>query len=649
MGCSRASPPTLILNSGWGYHIHWALTPEAGTHKVQCSAVAKGIIAQANKLCEEAARGFRPSCEIPSAWDNTFDVGARLARYPGTLNNKAHRAGVDPRRVTIEYSSDTRLDPAQLTKLADALCQGWVQPEVQEEDIPNVPPAQSGSPTASDVDFRQQSLADGRSWQTIINMMSPGEKFKVVCPFGGTSLGSGFFAKDAQGKPRYYSGPTRTTYWNTYIKPSGAEVVPLRRNTRGAIVNSWSNLEKLLEQDGDLDFWYNAWSEREMNGADEVGDTMWSYIQLHMEQKYAWHWSVPHTRLQNLISLVAQRHRRNPVVDYLDSLSWDGVERLNTWIHRACRAPDTELHRAYSRAWAISLIARARDPGCKVDTCLVLTGQQGFGKSQLFAAWVDIPGIPGLFSDTPMDLKNKDSYLQLYSCWVYEDAELAATGVAGAEAKKAFLSSSTDRVRPPYGRTVREFKRHTVIVGTTNDREVLRDRTGSRRFWVVQVPAGDRRADLAWLRRNRAQLLAEAQHYYRNGERWWLHGRIDAIREQQNESFQYRDHFSECAKVAFCANGGGWNRSNRITVAAFARAMSVGTTKVDPQRRGLSLSSALQQAGFIKRRSGGLSYYYRRGSQQCKSNGLTELTRWLVNDHPVVINNNNDTQHTDEQ
>ena len=43
----------------------------------------------------------------------------------------------------------------------------------------------------------------------------------------------------------------------------------------------------------------------------------------------------------------------------------------------------------------------------------------------------------------------KDAYIQLYGSWVYEDAELGAMGAAVIEAKKAFLSSRVDRIRPP--------------------------------------------------------------------------------------------------------------------------------------------------------------------------------------------------------
>ena len=80
-----------------------------------------------------------------------------------------------------------------------------------------------------DVDFRSQRLADGRSWQQLADALAPGERLKVICPFGGTSVGSGFFHREADGRVRYYSAPQATTYWNSYKPQTTPGLVELRR------------------------------------------------------------------------------------------------------------------------------------------------------------------------------------------------------------------------------------------------------------------------------------------------------------------------------------------------------------------------------------------------------------------------------------
>ena len=52
---------------------------------------------------------------------------------------------------------------------------------------------------------------------------------------------------------------------------------------------------------------------------------------------------------------------------------------------------------------------------------------------------------------------------------------------------KAFITSDTDRVRPPYARRDRKTPRRTAFIATTNDRGFLKDDTGNRRFIGLDV------------------------------------------------------------------------------------------------------------------------------------------------------------------
>ena len=615
-------PASLVIDSGWGFHLHYALAPDVGDRKLYLQQIAGALIAEANRLAAEVALGYSPALQLPAAFDATHDVGARLAREPGSMNTKAPG---NPRPVVIVTASDTVLDKRKLEQLRGAYFKPGVLPEqlLEEPSVPTV--ARPRQQAAEDVDFRTMRLSDGRTWQTVVEALAPGERTRVVCPFGGTSVGSGFFHVESDGRARYHSGPQAKTYWNTYQPPQRSGRAQLirsidRQGRAGLPLNTAANLLTMLENDDTFDLWYDGFAELEMDGAQPLNDVTWVRVLQHMNTAYDWHWRPGRELVWSTIEQVCKDRTRNPVRDYLKGLSWDGVPRCDRWLIDTFGVPDTDIHRLYGLRWCIGLVARVMEPGCKLDTMLVLTGPQGAGKSTAFRKWSTVPGVGELFSDTRFNLRDKDAYLQIYAAWVFEDAELSGYNAADKEARKGFLSSSTDRFRPPFGRKIRTYKRHTIIVGTTNETDILRDATGDRRYWVVELPQ-DSNADLAWLETHRADMLAEAVYRYEQGEAWWLTREEEALRETNNRTFRYIDFYTECAELVHMANGGG--TSCRITVSQFARAID---ERIDVQRQGLHLSRALNRAGFVKQVSRGRTYYYKNTLNAHDHDGLEAIT-----------------------
>jgi putative DNA primase/helicase len=243
---------------------------------------------------------------------------------------------------------------------------------------------------------------------------------------------------------------------------------------------------------------------------------------------------MPSSQVAEVMGYLAERRwARNPLQDYFAGLVWDGVPRIDTLLTRALGVEDNELHRAISRAWAISAAARALKPGCKVDTVLILAGKQGAGKS----TWCRTLFSDRFFCDTRFKLGDKDALQGLRGVWCYELAELASTRAKDAEEVKAFLSAQEDRFRPPYGKSMITLKRSTVFIGTTNQPTFLADPTGARRFWPVSVG----KIDLEWTAENRDQIWAEAAHAFSQGEPWWLDTAMEQEIEEARGVYEHDD------------------------------------------------------------------------------------------------------------
>jgi predicted P-loop ATPase len=263
----------------------------------------------------------------------------------------------------------------------------------------------------------------------------------------------------------------------------------------------------------------NAWCPRPWTDRDDILATEW--LQHHEIV-------VGVETTQRGVEAVAMASSFHPVLDYLDGLTWDGRKRLSGWVSRYLGAEPSDYIGAVSRCTLISAIARIKQPGCKVDTVPIIEGPQGIRKSTairtLGGQW---------FTDEISDFGSKDAAMQADGAWFIEIAELDAMSKAETSKVKAFISRTTDRYRPPFGRRVIENKRPSVFWGTTNSETYLKDDTGARRFWPIE--AG--RIDIDALARDRDQLFAEAATAYRNGEPWWMKGSAveqDARAEQSD-------------------------------------------------------------------------------------------------------------------
>lgn len=215
------------------------------------------------------------------------------------------------------------------------------------------------------------------------------------------------------------------------------------------------------------------------------------------------------------VQAVAEDRRFHPVREYLTGLKWDGTERIDHWLVDHAGAVDSPYVRAVGSRWLISAVARIMQPGCKADCCLILeSAHQGAGKSTT----VKTLGDPWT-TDDMSEMGGKDSAIQTMGVWLVELSELDSMRRAEQGRVKAFMSRSTDRYRPPYGRRAVAAPRQCVFVGTVNHAQYLPDETGGRRFWPVTVP---HEIDIEGLRAAKDLLWAEAYAKYKQGARWWL-------------------------------------------------------------------------------------------------------------------------------
>jgi predicted P-loop ATPase len=231
-------------------------------------------------------------------------------------------------------------------------------------------------------------------------------------------------------------------------------------------------------------------------------------------------WSIGKMAARDAWMNLAHKHTYNPVVEYLDRLlSDENVQPvdLDAVAHEYLGAT-RPIDGAKVAAMLIGAVNRAYEPGCKFDGCLTLKGPQGIRKSTFFKELAS----QEWFVDTHQD-KEVDTRQAIHSCWIYEMQELESVTAKQLEGRvKALLTSSVDTFRAPYGYGVNDHPRCSIFVASVNRDDFLKDSTGNRRFWVVDLPhrpdLGEQ-IDVERVARDRDRIWKAAALAYRAGRK----------------------------------------------------------------------------------------------------------------------------------
>ena len=307
-------------------------------------------------------------------------------------------------------------------------------------------------------------------------------------------------------------------------KFGGGSDLTLATNGQGRVLQTTANMIVAIKADASLAgrFWYDSiaftrmvtcplpWDARE--GERPITDEDYTGLTAYLERAYG---LTAKERIIDACQFVCKENERNPIVEWLDSLTWDGELRVGTLVTSVLGAEDNEYNREVERLFMLGAISRAYEPGCKFDYMPVLVGPQGIGKSRYVSL---LAHVPAWYNDNFNTIDGDTAVEKLRGLWIAEMAELLAhKKTREVEAIKAFITSTKDIIRPKYARETVQRLRVCVFIGTTNDHDFLTDSTGNRRFLPVECNATE---CSEWMFSEDAepyieQMWAEAVHLYK--------------------------------------------------------------------------------------------------------------------------------------
>ncbi|NUN66341.1 hypothetical protein HCU40_16675 [Pseudanabaena biceps] len=324
-----------------------------------------------------------------------------------------------------------------------------------------------------------------------------------------------------------------------------------------------------------------------------------------------------------VIDCVAQMsvvNEYNPLTTYLDKCHADNKETsiLDT-ISNDYFSTTEPIYNTMVKKALIAAVARAYRPGCKVDTTLILQGGQGVGKSTFFKI------LAGDFFDDGLgsNVTDQNEKMRLSAHWILEWGELERIfSQRDASSIKAFLTSTHDSYRRPWGKNIETYPRHCVIVGSTNRDDFLNDSTGSRRFWVVPVQG---KVNLKKLKENREAIWGAAVQCFLNKEPWFLSQQEEILRQELNKEYQKEEPWFE-AISNYCSC-----RDRVTTSEILDRVLKIEIGKQDKPSQ-MRVTDVLRALGWVKKPSNGIKFWISpEKNDELGGTGGTDTTTNYIN------------------
>jgi len=227
--------------------------------------------------------------------------------------------------------------------------------------------------------------------------------------------------------------------------------------------------------------------------------------------------------VHHAVELCAANNPHNSVTEWLESITWDGIERLSNWLSDFLGVVKTAFTIAVARNWLISMVARAYQPGCQADHMPVLEGNSGAGKSSALAI------LGGEWYRAAQQAFGSKEFVEvIQGTWLVEIPDMVGFGRREHTQIISAITTRSDSYRASYGRNAEDHPRTVIFAATSETDEYLQDSRGKRRYWPVRCTE----ISLDGLARAREQLFAEALHAFRAGATWHEVPAEEAQREQ---------------------------------------------------------------------------------------------------------------------
>ena len=292
------------------------------------------------------------------------------------------------------------------------------------------------------------------------------------------------------------------------------DILEITTDEKGKVIQTLENLEKIILSISPIAY-------NELTNVIEIKDKQGKIKPLEKRDKELFRMEIEKRfkfkakviDLDTAIVSASDKFRYHPIKSKILSTEWDEQPRAESFFIDVLGVEDNIYNRECTRKWLLASLTRIFDNGVKFDEMIILQGGQGIGKSTTLQRL-----SLGYYTDITEKLGDEVTF-KVMRTWLVELSELSTMIKTDSDSFKAWLSATKDTVRKKYGGDPDDYPRAFTVLGTTNNKEILKDRTGNRRYWLMYCEK-DKIKSTIWSLDNNyiLQLWSEVYQWYKNRE-----------------------------------------------------------------------------------------------------------------------------------
>lgn len=314
------------------------------------------------------------------------------------------------------------------------------------------------------------------------------------------------------------------------------EKMKISTNESGKVIQTLENLEKIILSIVPVE--YNELSHvieiiNKQGETTNYEERERNLIRMDIEKRFKF--KAKNGDIDTAVTSASERYRYHPIKSKILSTKWDGRPRAESFFIDVLGVEDNVYNRECTRKWLLAGIYRLFEPGTKFDEMLIIHGDQGLSKSTTFKK------LALNFYVSETEKLSLETLIKIELAWIVDFTELATMKKTDIDTFKAWLSETSDTYRGKYDKKARVHERHFIICGTTNDKEILTDRTGNRRYWIMYGDEENREMNIFDVKEDYIlQLWSEVYQWYQNKETLLISNQAKLhMRKLTSEALEY--------------------------------------------------------------------------------------------------------------